>query len=1479
MSDAEATVDDDSGLATVRESWMHIEIDRVSSDEELDEIVGALQPVLRDVRDAVEDWPKMQTRILDIVDQLDESPPSTVAEEELGRGKDLLRWLADDHFAFLGYREYDLEQHGEGDDEDLSLQAVAGTGLGILRGDQIQSRSFQKLPLPVRERAREPHLLVLAKANSRATVHRSAYLDYVGVKRFDENGVVVGERRFLGLFSSATYTESVLRIPVLREKVSDVLDAVRMDPRSHTGKALINVLENYPRDELFSTPTEELVPIAEAVMLTKDRRQLRLFTRRETYGRYVSCLVYLPRDRYNTAVRERFATILKDAYDADNVEFTVRVNEALTAQVHFVVRPAAGELIPDIDTGALERSMADAARSWRDDLTAAVTSELGEEQGSRLARRYLNAFPEAYKEDFSPRVAAADIARLEEISGGGLGLALTEDVDTAAGEARLKVYRVGPPLSLSGVLPALSSMGVEVIDERPYQVEDLGEDTWIYDFGLRYGTALPRNVRELFQDALQAVWDGLNEIDGFNALVLGAGLTWRQASILRAYAKYMKQGNSPFALDYIEGALRFNVDLTRLLVKLFETRFGLEVKDREKASQALEERILRALDDVSSLDHDRILRSYLTLIHATLRTNYFQPDAEGGPKPYISFKLEPSEIPDLPQPRPRYEIFVFSPRVEGVHLRFGAVARGGLRWSDRRDDFRTEILGLVKAQMVKNTVIVPVGAKGGFFCKQLPDPSDRDAWMAEGVACYTTFISGLLDLTDNLVDGENVPPPDVVRHDDDDSYLVVAADKGTATFSDIANGVAKDYGFWLGDAFASGGSVGYDHKAMGITARGAWVSVQRHFRERGIDCQTEDITCVGVGDMSGDVFGNGMLCSEHIKLVAAFDHRDIFLDPDPDAARSFQERQRLFELSRSSWQDYDTSLLSEGGGVYSRSQKKIPVSRQVREALGIEGDVSSMTPQEMMRAILLAPADLLWNGGIGTYVKASSETHADAGDKANDAIRVDGADLRVRCVGEGGNLGLTQLGRIEYARRGVGGKGGRINTDFIDNSAGVDTSDHEVNIKVLLDRVVTAGDLTGKQRNNLLADMTDEVGELVLRDNYEQNLALANAAANAPGLLHVHEDWMKKLERDGWIQRELEALPTSREVKRRLERGQGLTVPELSVLLSWTKIVLAEELLASELPDDPFLKADLFAYFPSRMRQDYRGQMLEHPLRREIIVTQIVNDLVNGAGMTFWPRLSGETGASASELTNANFVAREIFGSLALRDELKEWDNRLDADLQTKMRIEMRTLVERSSRWLVNHFRPPLDSDGVVEFFTVPVQRVMAQLPDLLTGGEQAAFERRRDRLVESGVPEELAVRVAVLPPAYMLLGIVQTADREGLDPAEVARVHFVLGERLGIPALVGRILELPREDRWQTMARAALRDDLYATHTQLTAQVIERTEAEDGEPAARVSAWEDHAGIAVERASGTLREICRDETADLARMSVGLRIVRGLLS
>ncbi|WP_409058022.1 NAD-glutamate dehydrogenase [Streptomyces sp. SYP-A7185] len=1473
----------------VTESWIHVEMDRETDRADLKQISADLIRVLSDVRETVEDWEKMRDAALRIADELPTEPTADdLRDQEVDEARELLRWLADNHFTFLGFREYDLT-------DDDSLTAVPGTGLGILRADPQHdgeedhpvSPSFSRLPADARAKAREHKLLVLTKANSRATVHRPSYLDYVGVKKFDAEGNVIGERRFLGLFSSAAYTESVRRVPVIRRKVEEVLKGAGFSPNSHDGRDLLQILETYPRDELFQTPPDELRAIVTSVLYLQERRRLRLYLRKDEYGRYYSALVYLPRDRYTTGVRLRIIDILKEELGGDSVDFTAWNTESILSRLHFVVRVAPGGGLPqltDADTDRIEARLVEAARSWADGFGEALTAECGEERAAELLRRYSGAFPEGYKADHSPRAAVADLQHLEQLKRGekDFALSLYEPVGAAPGERRFKIYRSGGQVSLSAVLPVLQRLGVEVTDERPYELRCADRtNAWIYDFGLRLpksqngsGDYLGDDGRERFQEAFAAAWTGEAEVDGFNSLVLRAGLNWRQAMVLRAYAKYLRQAGSTFSQDYMEDTLRNNVHTTRLLVSLFEARMS---PDRQRAGTELTDGLLEevdgALDQVASLDEDRILRSFLTVIKATLRTNFFQ-EAEGGkPHNYVSMKFDPQAIPDLPAPRPAYEIWVYSPRVEGVHLRFGKVARGGLRWSDRREDFRTEILGLVKAQMVKNTVIVPVGAKGGFVAKQLPDPSvDRDAWLAEGVACYKTFISALLDITDNLVAGEVVPPAEVVRHDEDDTYLVVAADKGTATFSDIANEVAESYNFWLGDAFASGGSAGYDHKGMGITARGAWESVKRHFRELGTDTQSEDFTVVGVGDMSGDVFGNGMLLSEHIRLVAAFDHRHIFIDPRPDAATSYAERRRLFELPRSSWADYDKELLSAGGGIFPRSAKAIQLNPHIREALGIESGVGKMTPADLMKAILQAPVDLLWNGGIGTYVKSSAESNSDVGDKANDAIRVNGADLRVKVVGEGGNLGLTQLGRIEFAR-----DGGHINTDAIDNSAGVDTSDHEVNIKILLNAVVGAGDMTVKQRNKFLAAMTDEVGTLVLRNNYAQNTALSNAVFQSPSLLHAHQRFMRRLVRDGHLNRDLEFLPTDRQIRELLSAGRGLSQPELAVLLAYTKITAADELIQTTLPDDEYLRGLLHAYFPQALREKFPEQVDGHALRREIITTVLVNDTVNTGGSTFLHRLREETGASLEEIVRAQLAAREIFGLSKVWDAVEALDNVVAADVQTRIRLHSRRLVERGTRWLLNNRPQPLQLAETIEFFREGVAEVWTELPKLLRGSDQEWYQSIRDELTGAGVPDELAQRVAGFSSAFPSLDIVAIADRTGKDPMAVAEVYYDLADRLRITQLMDRIIELPRADRWQSMARASIREDLYAAHAALTADVLAAGNGEDT-PEQRFKAWEEKNAAILSRSRTTLDEIQSSDAFDLANLSVAMRTMRTLL-
>jgi glutamate dehydrogenase len=1496
-----------------REAWMHIETGRSALPPAgLEE---HLRRVLGDVAMVAEDGPRMAQFAIQLADELGSEPPAPgvhiLPAPELAEGQELLRWLANGHFTFLGCRDYDLVEGPDG----AALRSVPGTGLGILRHDKPRSDSFASLPPQVRAKAREPRLLVLTKANSRATVYRPNYLDYIAVKKFDEAGQVVGEHRFLGLYSHAAYTESVARIPVLRHKLAEVLERAGLSPDSHDGKDMAEILETYPREELFQISADELLPIALGVLRLRERKQSRLFLRRDVYGRYMSCLVYLPRDRYTTHVRLRATEILRAALNGRTVDYSVMIGDAALARLHIVVRGERGVPLPEVRADALERALAAAARSWDEDLADEAEAQLGGEAGERLTRMAGRMIPEGYKAAVPAAEAVGDLMRVVRLaqSGEAFSVQLYEPAGAGPGEERLKVYRVGSPIVLSDVLPQFQHMGVEVIDERPYEfavpppvikdpqgpgghVRDSDEGQvapitiptrfWVYDFGLRRDpTSHPagRAAKNLFQGALAALWRGKVEDDGFNALVLDASLSWRQVVILRAYARYLRQARSAFSLGYIERVLRSNPAVARLLVLLFESRFdpalqrarGEAARGEAERSEAIVEEISGLLDEVVSLDEDRILRSYLTLIRATLRTNYFQPDetvTAGAYKPYLVMKLDPQQVPDLPAPRPRFEVFVYSPRLEGVHLRFGRVARGGLRWSDRREDFRTEILGLVKAQQVKNAVIVPAGAKGGFVCKQLPNPADREAWLAEGTACYKLFISGLLDVTDNLEGGRVVPPPGVVRHDGDDTYLVVAADKGTATFSDLANEVAAEYGYWLGDAFASGGSAGYDHKKMGITARGAWESVKYHFRSLGIDVASQEFEVAGIGDMSGDVFGNGMLLSDKIKLVAAFDHRHIFIDPLPDPDSSFAERARLMQLPRSSWADYRAELISAGGGVWPRTLKSIPVSPQMRTVLGLGEQVNTLTPHEVVKAILCAPVDLLWNGGIGTYVKATTENHADAGDRANDAVRIDATQLRARVVAEGGNLGLTQAARTEYALAG-----GLVNTDFIDNSAGVDTSDHEVNIKILLNGAVRDGELTRPDRDRLLHEMTDEVADLVLRHNYQQNACLAAARAQAASMLHVHARYMRKLESGGLLRRRLEYLPSDKIIAERRAANLGLTAPEFATLLAYTKIALTEELVGSDLPADEYLRYQLVGYFPHPLREGYAERMSSHPLCREIITSTVVNEMVDRSGTTFAFRLNEETGVSAPDLARAWLVAREVFGMPGFWASVEALDGRVEVATQVALLLEARKLTERASRWLLLGRRPPLPIRATIDFFADGVTTIGAGLPKLLTGRDLAGFEERRDSFTARDVPLELAERTAGMVPAYSTFDVVEIAASTGRGVEEVAEVYFDLADRLQITRLRERIIALPKDDRWNTMARAALRDDLYAAHAALTRDVL--VVSGSGSPEERLAVWTDHNASAVARARQTLTEIWESERFNVATLSVALRAIRTLVT
>ncbi|HET6662307.1 MAG TPA: NAD-glutamate dehydrogenase, partial [Rubrobacter sp.] len=1297
----------------ISESVIHVEVDRQTEPFVLEDLKQAIQKTLADVKAAVEDWPKMRGGVGDIVSGLEENAPD-FEPEDLAETRAFLEWIDDDNFTFLGYREYDLTtQNGE-----EALCAVQGSGLGILRQTESGpvSHSFAELPPGVRRLARTPKLLNLTKANSRATVHRPSYLDYIGIKKFDESGEVTGERRFLGLYTFSAYSASAFDIPLVRRKVRYVMERAGFPEGSHNEKDLIEILETYPREELFQSSNEELFEIAMSILHLQERQRVRFFVRRDTYERFFSCLVFVPRDRYTTLIRERMQEILLKAFEGVNVEYNVRLSESVLARVHFIIYTKPGAT-PEYDEEEIEGRIVETTRSWTDNLYDALIEHFGEERGTELFRKYRDAFSPGYRAGFLPRTAVWDIQRMETLkSEDDLEMSLYHPIEEPENFLGFKLFRLGEQVSLSEILPLLEDMGVEVVDERPHEVKPAGSPpVWIYDFGLVHETGdelQTGEVREIFQDAFARAWRGTVENDGFNRLVLRARLTWREISILRAYCKYLRQTGTTFSQDYMEDALVKNHHIARLIVELFEARLDPSRRDTAEAeSGRITEEIEEALEAVVSLDEDRILRSFLNITLATLRTNYYQSTPDGDPKPHLSFKLDPEKIPGLPKPLPRFEIFVYSPRTEGVHLRGGEVARGGIRWSDRREDFRTEILGLMKAQTVKNAVIVPVGAKGGFVVKRPPAEGGREALQQEVVGCYKTLIRGMLDITDNISGDEVVPPPDVTRYDDDDPYLVVAADKGTATFSDIANELSAEYDFWLGDAFASGGSVGYDHKEMGITARGAWESVSRHFRELGKNIQSEDFTVVGIGDMSGDVFGNGMLLSRHTKLVGAFNHMHIFLDPDPDPEKSFEERERLFRLPRSSWTDYDESLISEGGGIFPRTAKSIPLSPQVREMLDIEAE--SMTPTELINAMLKAEVDLLWNGGIGTYVKASSESNAEVGDRANDALRANGDQLRCHVVGEGGNLGFTQRGRLEYALRG-----GRIYMDAIDNSAGVDCSDHEVNIKILLDASVEAGDMTEKQRNELLASMTDEVGNLVLRDNYQQTQAISQALALAYSMVDVHARYIHALEHEGRLDRGLEFLPSDEELGERRSENKGLTAPELAILLSYSKITIYQVLLSSDAPEDPYLSRELERYFPTPLRERFREQIHEHRLHRQITATHVTNSLVNRNGPSFVFRLGEETGAAAPDIARAYMAAREIFDMRTLWDGVEALDNTVEARVQTRIMLNARKLVERATRWLLRYRRAPLNVGTTISHFSEGAAELSERIPELLLDGD-----------------------------------------------------------------------------------------------------------------------------------------------------------------
>jgi glutamate dehydrogenase len=1456
-----------------RESWMHVEVDRLVDPQLRAGLTAGLERVLGDVRAAVRDWRPMLDRLHEAIVEL-QPPPPTVPAALAAESRAFLQWLADDHLTLLGYRRHDLANE---QGEDL-LRLVPGSGLGVLRESAHEvSASFAAVPAQARAMARAPvPLLLVTRANTRSTVHRPGYSDYVGIKRYNAAGEVVGEHRFIGLFSSTAYSARVNEIPLLRQKVAAVLHRAALPDGGHLAKALEHILASYPRDDLFQIGEEELFETALGILSAGERQRLRLFLWRDPYERFVSCLVYVPREAYSTELRKKFQAILMAAFAGQRADFGVLLGDTLLARVHFTIRTPPGQ-VPAYDHREIETQLAAAARRWDDELRDALVDEVGEGHGMALFKRWGAAFPQVYRECFRARAAVPDVLTIDTLtSEHPLGLALYRPLGGSSRSLGFKVYRLGAAVVLSDSLPMLEHMGVRVMGEDNFRIRlggDEGQLVSLHDFKLDAPVPdelEPEVLARLFEGTFARVFRGEVENDDFNRLVLLAGLAADDIVVLRAYARYCKQIGFALSQATIEATLAAQPHVARMLVKLFHLRLHPSEHD-DAAADAQVHAIERALDRVGNLNEDRVLRQLLALVQATLRTNHWRTGVghSGAPGPrrsFLSFKFESARVPGLPNPRPLYEIFVYSPRFEGIHLRGGKVARGGLRWSDRPEDFRTEVLGLVKAQMVKNTVIVPVGSKGGFVLKKPPPASEREAYLKEGVACYQDYLRALLDLTDNRVAGQVVPPPGVRRLDGDDPYLVVAADKGTATFSDHANAISAEYGHWLGDAFASGGSVGYDHKAMGITARGAWESVKRHFRELGLDTQSQEFSVAGVGDMSGDVFGNGMLLSRHIRLVAAFDHRHVFIDPTPDAATSFAERERLFKLPRSSWADYDAGLISAGGGVWSRSEKSIPVSPQAGAALGIEtaGDGLRMTPSELLSAILKAPVDLLYNGGIGTYVKARGESHAEVGDRANDALRINGGDLRCKVVAEGGNLGCTQLGRIEAALAGV-----RILTDAIDNSAGVDTSDHEVNIKILLGLAVADGEMTEKQRNALLPQMTDDVAAMVLADNYHQTQVLSLTRALGVAQLDRQARFMRHLEKIGLLDRAIEFLPSDEQMAERKAQGQGLTSPELAVLLAYSKMWLSDELVDSDLPEDPWVATALARYFPPLLREKFAAYIPRHPLKREIIATHVLNRMVNRVGPTFVHRLTEMTGAKPSQIVRAYLATREVFCFGPLWKQIEALDNRVADAVQAAMFNHLRGLSIRSTTWFLHPRRLAEGVQPLIQRLTPAVAMLRARLEPTAAAAPLVAD------WVAAGVPAPLAQAVVATDGLFDALDIAEIAESHKLALDDIGDLHHELGERLGLQRLHQQIEALHADSHWETQAKIALGDELAELQRGIALEVLSRRQ---GGALQMLQAWESENQQELQSARRLLAELADAKSADLAMLSVALRKLRNLV-
>lgn len=1444
------------------ESLIFIEMTHVQAGRPSNEVVAALLDSIQSVYLAVDDWRDMVAK----ANELKLSLQHAKANKDVAEADDFLAWLSDNHFTFLSYVEYQPNKSGD-------FIEVAESRLGLAK----RSKGKIVTPRAVEALAKTSELLEVIKSDEKAIVHRSVYMDQIGVKKFNSKGEVVAQGWLSGLFASSAYYQSTDIIPLIRQKVKYILGSSGFANGSHAGKIAKFVLDSYPRDEIFQASQQELQQNVLSIVDHIKRPRVGLYLREDKYNRFITCLIYVPKEKFDTNLRYRLQDILQEELGAVVTEYYTQISDSPLSRLYLIMTPNAATGFAKYSYEKLKRKVTEAANVWSDSLQGSLFAMFGSREGERLYAKYENAFPTSYRAIFQVNNAVHDIKKIEEcIASGELEVEIYQESSDHGNELKLKGFNPRERQALSDIVPVLENVGLRVIEEKPFIITPAGCEPVIlreFETQTSNGKAIKiAEVKQVFEDALKKIANQKVENDSLNKLALFARLAWRDIVILRAYSKYIKQLGIAPSLLAIQDALTKNSELSLLIVQQFHALFG--AKPSKAEFEKLQKQLQEGLKNVDNLTEDFIIRAMAEAVAATLRTNFLQADKAGNFKDYISFKLRSSEISFMPKPTPFAEIFVYSPEVEGIHLRGGAVARGGLRWSDRNDDFRTEVLGLMKAQMVKNSVIVPTGSKGGFVCKK-PLPLDRDARQNAGIAAYKTFLSGLLDITDNLVNGKVVPPKQVVRRDGDDPYLVVAADKGTATFSDIANGLSQEYGFWLDDAFASGGSVGYDHKAMGITAKGGWVSVERHFRELGLDTRTQNFTVAGIGDMAGDVFGNGMLLSEHICLVAAFNHMHIFIDPTPNAKKSFEERKRMFALPRSSWEDYNKKLISEGGGIFNRSAKTIALTPQICKALSISEKTKELAPDALIKAILTAPVDLLWNGGIGTYVKAKGENNAQVGDKANDQLRINGEDLCCRVVGEGGNLGFTQLGRIEFAK-----KGGKINTDAIDNSAGVDCSDHEVNIKIALAKAVEDKKLTTSERNKLLEQMTDEVAKLVLRDNYLQTQAISIAEQLGVELVEPQLSLIKKLEKDGALDRELEFLPSDDEFAERKQQGKGLSRPELAVLLSYSKIDLYSKILASKLPDEPYYTQDLISYFPENLQKKFTKYLENHQLKREIIATSVTNSLINRTNSTFLHSIAKDTGMEACDIARAYTVARDAFGLRKLWREIEALDGKVPFAMQAKMLTSISSFIDTMTLWFLNNLPQPISVEAAIAQFAAEITEFEKSLKKILPKKIQEKIDTNVAKFVADGVPAELAQKVAALNVLASACDVVLVAKEGKMPLSTVAKLYFEVGNILQLSWLRDEASAQNAGSYWERLAMKNVVISLYEQQRRIATHVIKSAcKVSKGEVKCddAVVAWQDTNSKELERHARMLEELKAAGEMSIAMLVSAVRRIEAI--